>query len=275
MKTVFARFFEEFRLEMPRTKFRSLRRSVTRGKRSRKPKDEPNSKKEKTPSAKKLRLEDDSSSQASSKESYNRPNGYRFQDVDILRRVILACAVCKECFQGTLQLFEEVSGCGLARTLVLQCSNNDCKTFTELPTSERIIRGKSHFYDMNRRSASIRIWNHYASTEDTPLHDYCPEGPDSWCKWQCDQANGTNTFSPKNVAPAVMQEILPTFEALWDRNLLQSVLEGLSQNNNEALNHLVWDISPKKLFAGPETVLTACAIAVCLFNGVLEQSKQC
>lgn len=44
------------------------------------------------------------------------------------------------------------------------------------------------------------IWNHYASTEETPLHDYCPEGPDSWCKWQCDQANGTNTFIPKNVA---------------------------------------------------------------------------
>ena len=77
----------------------------------------------------------------------------------------------------------------------------------------------------------------------------------------------TETFRPKNVASAVMQEILPTFEALWDRNLLQSVLEGLSQNNNEALNHLVWDISPKELFGGPETVLAACAIGVCLFNG--------
>ena len=143
---------------MPRTKFRSLRRSVTRGKRSRKPKDEPNSKKEEAPSAKKLRLEDDSSSQASSKESYNRPSGYRFQNVDILRRVILACAVCKECLQGTLQLFEKVTGCGLARTLVLQCSNNDCRTFTELPTYERIIRGKARFYDVNRRSAlAMRI----------------------------------------------------------------------------------------------------------------------
>lgn len=61
-----------------------------------------------------------------------------------------------------------------------------------------------------------------------------------------------------------MQEILPTFEALWDRNLLQIVLEGLSQN--EALNHLVLHVSLKELFGGPETVLTACAIAVCLFN---------
>lgn len=164
--------------------------------------------------------------------------------------------------------WRELSCCN-AQTMIAKLS----RSFQH--RSERIIRGKARFYDVNRRSASIHIWNHYASTEDTPLHDYCPEGPDSWCKWQCDQANGTNTFSPKNVAPAVMQEILPTFEALWDRNLLQSVLEGLSQNNNEALNHLVWDISPKKLFAGPETVLTACAIAVCLFNGVLEQSKQC
>ena len=59
-----------------------------------------------------------------------------------------------------------------------------------------------------------------------------------------------------------MQVILSTFEALLDENLLQSVLEGLSQNNNEALNHLVWDISPKEKFAGPETVLTACTLVI-------------
>jgi len=23
------------------------------------------------------------------------------------------------------------------------------------------------------------IWHHYASTKDTPLHGYCPEGPDA------------------------------------------------------------------------------------------------
>ena len=59
-----------------------------------------------------------------------------------------------------------------------------------------------------------------------------------------------------------MQEILPIFEGVWAENLLESVLEGLFQNNNEALNHLVWDISPKEKFAGPETVLTACTLAI-------------
>lgn len=118
----------------------------------------------------------------------------------------------------------------------------------------------------NMQKAVKAIWHHYASTEDNKMHDYCSEGTDSWCKWQRDQANGTSSFKPKNVAPAVM-EILPTFQGLWAENLLQSVLEDLSQNNNEALNHLVWDISPKEKFAGPETVLTACALAICLFNG--------
>ena len=64
-----------------------------------------------------------------------------------------------------------------------------------------------------------------------------------------------------------MQKILPIFEGLWDENLLESVLEGLSQNNNESLNHLVWQISPKEKFAGPETALTACTLAICLLNG--------
>ena len=118
----------------------------------------------------------------------------------------------------------------------------------------------------NMQKAVKAIWHHYASTAENQMHEYCPEGNDSWCKWQKDQTNGTSSFKPKNVAPAVMQEILPTFEALWDENLLQSVFEGLSQNN-EALNHLVWDICPKEKFAGPETVETACPLAVCLFNG--------
>ena len=118
----------------------------------------------------------------------------------------------------------------------------------------------------NMQKAVKAIWHHYAWTAENQMHEYCPEGNDSWCKWQKDQTNGTSSFKAKNVAPAVMQEILPRFEALWDDNLLQSVLEGLSQIN-EALNHLVWDICPTEKFADPETVKTACALAVCLFNG--------
>ena len=136
---------------MPRTKFRSLRRSVSRGKRSRKPKEEPGSSAD-VPSAKKI---DESASPVTSKESLSnkKPSGYRFQDVSILRKVLVDCAVCKECLKGNLQLFERPSGCGLARMLVLQCANNSCRALTELPTSEKIVHGKARFFDINRRSA--------------------------------------------------------------------------------------------------------------------------
>ena len=90
------------------------------------------------------------------------------------------------------------------------------------------------------------IWHHYASTDENQMHEYCPEGTNSWCKWQKDQMDGTSSFKLKHVALAVMQEILPTLDALWDENLLQSVLEGLSQDSNEALNHLCGTLVLKK-----------------------------
>ena len=46
----------------------------------------------------------------------------------------------------------------MARTLVLQCANNVCRAFTELPTSEKILTVKARFYDINQRSAlAVRI----------------------------------------------------------------------------------------------------------------------
>jgi len=106
------------------------------------------------PAEKKLRLDvKGSPSTSKASPSNKKPSGYRFQDVSILQRVISASAVCKECLEGSLLLFERPTGCGLARTLVLQCANNTCRAFMELPTSEKIVCGKARFYDINRRSA--------------------------------------------------------------------------------------------------------------------------
>ena len=138
---------------MPGTKFKSLCRSVSHRKHSRKPKEESGLSAD-VPSAKNIRL-DESASPVTSKESLSnkKPSGYRFQDVSIPQKALVACAVCKECLQGTLQLFERPSGCGLARMLFLQCTNNLCHALTELPTSEKIVHGKARFFDINRRSA--------------------------------------------------------------------------------------------------------------------------
>ena len=57
-----------------------------------------------------------------------------FKYVDILRRVFLACAVCKECSKGTLQFFKMVST--LTSPELLRCNAQTIKvkgnmTFTE------------------------------------------------------------------------------------------------------------------------------------------------
>lgn len=36
----------------------------------------------------------------------------------------------------------------------------------------------------NTQKAVKAMWLHYSSTEDNQMHDYCPEGADSWCKCQ-------------------------------------------------------------------------------------------
>ena len=80
--------------------------------------------------------------------SNKKPSRYHFQDVSILQRVISASAVCKECLKGSLLVCERPTGCGLARTLVLQCANNVCRALMEMPTSEKIVCGKARFYDL-------------------------------------------------------------------------------------------------------------------------------
>ena len=72
---------------------------------------------------KQICLDESTSSQATP--CYKISKGYRFQDVEILRQVILACAICKECLVGTLRLLEMPGGCGMAKTMVLDCSNGD------------------------------------------------------------------------------------------------------------------------------------------------------
>ena len=49
----------------------------------------------------------------------------------------------------------------------------------------------------NMQEAVKAIWHHYASTDENQMHEYCPDGTDSWCKWQKDQTNRTSSFNQK------------------------------------------------------------------------------
>ena len=115
---------------------------------------------------------------------------------------------------------------------------------------------------------TIAILHHSVQSKDLKKqHRFCPPGPDSWCKWQQDQALGTSMYKGDDCLPEVFLELLkPTFLTLSDSKLLERCVRGATQNNNESINSLVWARCPKHKNHGVKVVCAAAASAVCHFR---------
>ena len=91
----------------------------------------------------------------------------------------------------------------------------------------------------------------------------CPRAADSWCKYQADKLNKTNTNKGKPGIPAIIREIIrPVFISLSDEKLSSKCLRGKTQNNNESLNGLIWKRCPKDVFVGRTTLELGVASAI-------------
>lgn len=114
----------------------------------------------------------------------------------------------------------------------------------------------------------IAILHHSVKLEDkNKQHRYCPRGESSWCKWQQDEATGTQTYDGSNCLPQVfLEELKPTFVGLSDTKLLERCVRGTTQNPNECLNSLVWIRCPKHKHHGIKSVPCAVASAVLHFH---------
>lgn len=65
-------------------------------------------------------------------------------------------------------------------------------------------------------------------------HRMCPRSADSWCKFQSDKINNTQTYVDKPGIPTVVCDFIkPIFSDLSDENLLKRFLHGKTQNTNE------------------------------------------
>jgi hypothetical protein len=83
------------------------------------------------------------------------------------------------------------------------------------------------------------------STDD---HGRCPVGEDSWCGFQRHVAKKTTTYSPTNLLPkAVVSAIYTVFKALTAEELPSGCLHGRTQNQNEAINALIWQSATKEI----------------------------
>ena len=114
------------------------------------------------------------------------------------------------------------------------------------------------------------VWAQYyhsISTDEDPQHQYCPEGAESWCKYN--QALALHQALPSHVPaiPADLQQyIKPVFDDLCKEGLLEKCLLGATQNQNECFNSLVWARAPKIEYVGRPTIEITVSHSVLVFN---------
>ena len=107
---------------------------------------------------------------------------------------------------------------------------------------------------------------HTFSTDQKPRHDFCPKGDKSWCGWQRSQVTGEPFSHKHSLSSAIFDQVKPIYIHLSDRPLLERCKRGATQNANESLNGLIWQMCPKQSFCISITVETAAFLAVITFN---------
>ena len=108
---------------------------------------------------------------------------------------------------------------------------------------------------------------HCASSESRPLHDHCPAGSTSWCKYQKDRANRTKLYKHGPGLPLeVIAKLKTEYARLSEDSLLEKCLHGKTQNQNEALNGVIWQRVPKEVYVGREILEMGLYDAVAYFN---------
>ena len=104
---------------------------------------------------------------------------------------------------------------------------------------------------------------HCASSESRPLHDHCPTGPEKWCGFQQDKRNYKHV---PGLPLSVIAKVNPVYQRLSEDSLLEKCLHGKTQNQNEAVNGMVWQRIPKKVFVGRELLEMGLYDAISHFN---------
>lgn len=118
----------------------------------------------------------------------------------------------------------------------------------------------------NMRKAVWAIFYHKRSTDEEPLHAFCPPPPTTWCKYNLAQAEN-KPYTHKNSIPVpVMEAMKPTFKALSDPSLLRKCLHGKTQNVNESFNNIIWSRIPKNNFVGRKTLELGVYDSIITFN---------
>lgn len=112
----------------------------------------------------------------------------------------------------------------------------------------------------------MATYKHLCSTNENPMHENCPPGVQSWCKWRVAEATGATFDHSAPLHPDLQKHLLFLYKDLSKDELLKRCLGGHTQNANESFNSCVWRLAPKHLYCGIRTIEIAGYIAAGLFN---------
>ncbi|CAF1659817.1 unnamed protein product [Adineta ricciae] len=114
------------------------------------------------------------------------------------------------------------------------------------------------------------VFYHYIDQVDkSKQHQYCPTGPNSWCKYQSntlDSNTKNGKLKKKYLDPVFLEIFHDMIEILTSKDLLRRCLRGATQNSNECLNSIVWTILSKTKNHGYRSIRGAAALACLYFN---------
>ncbi|GFX04846.1 uncharacterized protein TNCV_2248291 [Trichonephila clavipes] len=117
------------------------------------------------------------------------------------------------------------------------------------------------------RKAIWAVWGHSCSTDDEPMHWFCPTNPNTWCKYNAAINNNLQNYKHKSsVAKAVRDVIKPVFADFSHPALLKKCLGGKTQNPNESLNSLIRKFCPKTIGSSLQNAEIAANLATSVFN---------
>ena len=120
------------------------------------------------------------------------------------------------------------------------------------------------------------IWasyKHCISTDKDPQHADCPPGRKSYCFYQRAIAakvktmpmhteESQQTFLNERCGEAVKE----VYERLSDPELLKGCLERKTQNANESIHAMIWNLCPKHSFVQRQRFEIGVAVAVAEYN---------
>ncbi|KAH7937567.1 hypothetical protein HPB49_013153 [Dermacentor silvarum] len=134
---------------------------------------------------------------------------------------------------------------------------------------------KSHSDDIEGMHKDVMATYHHVTSNDSLSNpSLCPTGPNSWCRQNT--AKAKEEPAPRhryNLPDYVAKALLPIYERLSDKKLLERCVRGKTQNSKDSLHSLIWALAPKERHASLFMIEAAVSEAVMNFNAGRERTS--